>query len=105
MTRLDGGSAPHRGRRLDPGAGLKKRSQKVVTGCERWRWPFSQALAMAFRSMRFQEVGKSERIVTIVVLLVASAEIILTRPRRREDDLSRPAEPVQSPPHDGRWEA
>jgi hypothetical protein len=67
---------------------------------------FAEALAIGIQIYAvFREVGKSERIVTIVVLLVASVQIILTRPRSREDDLSRPAEPVQSPPHDGRWEA
>ncbi len=67
---------------------------------------FAQALAIGIQIYAvFREVGKSERIVTIVVLLVASVQIILTRPRSREDDISRPAEPAQSPPHDDRWEA
>jgi hypothetical protein len=62
---------------------------------------FAQALAIGIQTYAvFREVGKSERIVTIVVLVVASVQIILTRPRRR-DDGSRPsgaAQPVQ--PHD-----
>ncbi|HEX4126729.1 MAG TPA: hypothetical protein VHX67_04035 [Acidimicrobiales bacterium] len=47
---------------------------------------FAQALAIFIQVYAiFHEVGKSERIVTIVVLVVASVQIILTRPRRRED--------------------
>lgn len=47
---------------------------------------FAQALAIGIQIYAiFREVGKSERIVTIVVLLVASVQIILTRPRRKED--------------------
>jgi len=42
----------------------------------------AQALAIAIQIYAlFEEVGKSERVVTIVVLVVASAQIILTRPR------------------------
>ena len=46
---------------------------------------FAQALAIGIQLYAiFHEVGKSERIVTIVVLVVASVQIILTRPRRNE---------------------
>jgi hypothetical protein len=66
---------------------------------------FAQALAIGIQIYAiFREVGKSERIVTIVVLMVASVQIILTRPRSREDDVSRPAEPVEAAPHDDRSE-
>jgi hypothetical protein len=45
---------------------------------------FAQALAIGIQIYAiFEEVGKSERIVTIVVLVVASVQIILTRPRRK----------------------
>src|SRR3984957_5591162 len=48
---------------------------------------FAQALAIGIQVYAiFREVGKSERIVTIVVLVVASVQIILTRPRRQETD-------------------
>ena len=47
---------------------------------------FAQALAIGIQIYAiFREVGKSERIVTIVVLVVASVQIILTRPRRKEE--------------------
>jgi hypothetical protein len=46
---------------------------------------FAQALAIGIQLYAiFREVGRSERVVTIVVLVVASVQIILTRPRRRE---------------------
>ncbi len=46
---------------------------------------FAQALAIGIQLYAtFHEVGRSERIVTIVVLVVASVQIILTRPRRKE---------------------
>ncbi len=46
---------------------------------------FAQALAIGIQVYAiFHEVGKTERVVTIVVLVVASVQIILTRPRRRE---------------------
>ena len=48
---------------------------------------FAQALAIGIQIYAiFHEVGKSERIVTIVVLVVASVQIILTRPRRPQND-------------------
>jgi hypothetical protein len=48
---------------------------------------FAQALAIGIQIYAiFHEVGKSERLVTIVVLVVASVQIILTRPRRKEGD-------------------
>jgi len=46
---------------------------------------FAQALAIGIQIYAiFREIGRSERIVTIVVLVVASVQIILTRPRRKE---------------------
>ena len=56
---------------------------------------FAQALAIGIQIYAiFREIGKSERIVTIVVLVVASVQIILTRPRRKEPDTSRPGETI-----------
>jgi hypothetical protein len=61
---------------------------------------FAEALAIGIQIYAvFREVGKSERIVTIVVLLVASVQIILTRPRRMEDDVSESAEPAHGDHH------
>ena len=66
---------------------------------------FAQALAIGIQIYAiFREIGRSERIVTIVVLVVASVQIILTRPRRREPDTSRPGEtmePVRVEEHSG----
>ncbi len=60
---------------------------------------FAQALAIGIQIYAvFREVGRSERIVTIVVLVVASVQIILTRPRRKEDDVPRLAEAAQTVP-------
>ena len=57
---------------------------------------FAQALAIGIQIYAiFEEVGKSERVVTIVVLVVASVQIILTRPRRKEPDPSRLSETVE----------
>jgi CRISPR/Cas system-associated endonuclease Cas3-HD len=43
---------------------------------------FAEALAIGIQIYAvFHEVGKSERVVTVVVLVVASVQIILTRPR------------------------
>ena len=42
----------------------------------------AQALAIGIQIYAvFEEVGRSERVVTVIVLLVASVQIILTRPR------------------------
>jgi diguanylate cyclase len=58
---------------------------------------FAQALAIGIQIYAiFKEVGKDERIVTIVVLLVASVQIILTRPRRRQDDVPQPSEAAKA---------
>jgi hypothetical protein len=47
---------------------------------------FAQSLAICIQIYAiFREVGKSERVVTIVVLVVASVQIVLTRPRRKEE--------------------
>ena len=58
----------------------------------------AQALAIGIQIYAiFEEVGKSERVVTIIVLLVASVQIILTRPRpetdRHRDTAGRAAPP------------
>jgi hypothetical protein len=66
---------------------------------------FAQALAIGIQIYAiFREIGRSERIVTIVVLVVASVQIVLTRPRRQEPDTSRPSEivePVRVEEHSG----
>ena len=60
---------------------------------------FAQALAIGIQIYAiFREIGKSERIVTIVVLVVASVQIILTRPRRNQDD-KVPARPSHDAGH------
>ena len=60
---------------------------------------FAQALAIGIQIYAiFHEIGRSERVVTIVVLVVASVQIILTRPRRKEPDASRPSETVEPEP-------
>ncbi len=62
---------------------------------------FAEALAIGIQIYAiFREVGKSERIVTVVVLVVASVQIILTRPRRKEEEpspLPDTTEPVPVP--------
>ena len=75
-------------------------SQEAVTGMRAVALAlFAQGLAIGIQIYAiFREVGKSERIVTIVVLLVASVQIILTRPRRREDEVPRLVEPAQAVP-------
>jgi hypothetical protein len=56
---------------------------------------FAQALAIGIQVYAiFREVGKSERIVTIVVLVVASVQIILTRPKGQQDDHTLRAGPA-----------
>jgi hypothetical protein len=60
---------------------------------------FAQALAIGIQLYAvFREVGRSERIVTIVVLVVASVQIILTRPHRREGGTPQGAEAVPAVP-------
>ncbi len=62
---------------------------------------FAQALAVGIQLYAiFHEVGRSERIVTIVVLVVASVQIILTRPRRKEGE--ERLDPAPSRPHPSR---
>jgi hypothetical protein len=57
---------------------------------------FAQGLAIGIQIYAiFYEIGRSERVVTIVVLVVASVQIILTRPRRKEPDASRLSETVE----------
>ena len=66
---------------------------------------FAQALAIGIQIYAiFREVGKSERIVTIVVLVVASVQIILTRPRPKGPEsslLNESVEPVPLDDHSG----
>src|ERR1700722_10760690 len=66
---------------------------------------FAQALAIGIQVYAiFRDVGKSERIVTIVVLVVASVQIILTRPRRNEPERATPGQtrpPVSAEDHAG----
>jgi hypothetical protein len=51
----------------------------------------AQALAIGIQLYAvFEEVGRSERVVTIVVLVVASVQIILTRPRAGSQPESEP---------------
>ena len=58
----------------------------------------AQALAIGIQIYAFfEEVGRSERVVTVVVLVVASVQIILTRPRAgpvAEADPPRPGWPT-----------
>jgi hypothetical protein len=59
---------------------------------------FAQALAIGIQLYAvFREVGRSERVVTIVVLVVASVQIILTRPQRRGGGTPQEAEAAPSP--------
>jgi hypothetical protein len=63
---------------------------------------FAQALAIGIQIYAvFREIGRSERVVTIVVLVVASVQIILTRPRRKEPGPSEADEPVVPEPAKG----
>jgi diguanylate cyclase len=66
---------------------------------------FAQALAIGIQIYAiFREIGKSERIVTIVVLVVASVQIILTRPHRKEPETpaeSHAVDPVPLEEHAG----
>jgi hypothetical protein len=66
---------------------------------------FAQALAIGIQIYAiFREIGKSERIVTIVVLVVASVQIILTRPHRKEPETpaqSHAVDPVPLEDHAG----
>ena len=66
---------------------------------------FAEALAIGIQIYAiFREVGRSERIVTIVVLLVASVQIVLTRPRRGEDNDPRQSEAGRMAPIEDRTE-
>lgn len=60
---------------------------------------FAQALAIGIQLYAvFREVGRSERLVTIVVLVVASTQIILTRPRRKAENAPPDAESAPPAP-------
>ena len=64
---------------------------------------FAQALAIAIQVYAiFHEVGRSERIVTVVVLVVASVQIILTRPRRNKARGLTCGRTAAPPAHPGR---
>ncbi len=59
----------------------------------------AQALAIGIQLYAvFEEVGRSERVVTIVVLVVASVQIILTRPRAASEPASGPSDAVTTAP-------
>ena len=67
---------------------------------------FAQALAIGIQIFAiFHEVGKSERIVTVVVLVVASVQIILTRPRRKEGEETTARVPESPAPEPGEDQA
>ena len=67
---------------------------------------FAQALAIGIQLYAtFHEVGRSERIVTIVVLVVASVQIILTRPRRKEENERLDARGVPTAPIEERTDS
>jgi diguanylate cyclase len=62
---------------------------------------FAQALAIGIQLYAvFREVGRSERIVAIVVLVVASVQIILTRPQRREGGTPQGGEAAPAVPRE-----
>ena len=51
----------------------------------------AQALAIAIQLVAlFKDIGKSERVVTVIVLVVASVQIVLTRPRARKGEDAPP---------------
>jgi predicted branched-subunit amino acid permease len=54
----------------------------------------AQALAIGIQVIAiFKEIGKSERVVTTIVLLVASVEIVLTRPKANAEKDTVPSVP------------
>ena len=58
----------------------------------------AQALAGSIQIYAFfREVGRSERVVTLVVLVVASVQIILTRPRADSSDTTDSGRPRPEP--------
>ena len=65
----------------------EEREIKEVTGLRAVALPLiAQALAGGLQIFAlFKEVGKSERIITVVVLIIASVQIILNRPRPTVD--------------------
>jgi hypothetical protein len=46
----------------------------------------------------FHEIGVSERVVTVIVLVVATVQIILTRPRADQSEPAIPAEAIPDQP-------
>jgi hypothetical protein len=77
---------------------------EAVTGLRAVALPLvAQALAIGVQIYALvHEVGKSERVVTILVLVIASVQIVLTRPRRTApavvDEPSGPAATATAPP-------
>ena len=63
---------------------------------------FAQALAITIQIVAvFKEIGKSERVVTALVLVIASIQIVLTRPRavaRQDSNPSSSSDTSGSPP-------
>jgi hypothetical protein len=58
----------------------------------------AEALAIGIQIYAvFEEIGTSERIITVIVLLVASVQIILTRPRAEPPPSARPVEVPPDP--------
>jgi hypothetical protein len=59
----------------------------------------AQAIAIAIQVIAiFREIGKSERVVTAIVLIVASVEIVLTRPRADADQSTSTSSPAVDAP-------
>jgi hypothetical protein len=48
----------------------------------------AEALAIAIQLYAFGTVARGERLVTVMVLMVSSAQIVLSRPRPRSKDAS-----------------
>lgn len=65
------------------GAPIAHEADRPVTGMRAIALAlFAQALAIAIQLVAiFKEIGKSERVVTALVLVIASIQIVLTRPR------------------------
>jgi hypothetical protein len=65
---------------------------------------FAQGLAICIQIYAvFREIGRSERVVTVVVLVVASVQIVLTRPRSR-NEVSQSTDVTHAVPFDDRSE-
>ncbi|MGH9097333.1 MAG: hypothetical protein ACRDWB_07905, partial [Acidimicrobiales bacterium] len=77
----------------------ERREIKKVTGLQAVALPLiAQALAGGLQMYAlFKEVGKSERIITLVVLVIASVQIILNRPRPASGSAAPALDPEASP--------